>query len=147
MKRSPHPDRNRGSALVAVIITFTLVAAALTALAILFNTEAKRTKATVAGVQLRQLLLAATPSATEELNAHGNATRDVQLKAPVDGATLVLKITAKSPTTAQVTVTATTSGASLSQSLTYANTNSQWTLHAATLSSGQWSVASGQHVE
>jgi len=125
--------RSRGSALIAVIITFVLISAAITALALLFATEARRTRATLAGAQLRQLLLAAAPSATDELNKNGNAAREIPVKTPLPQDTLTLTITPRSPTTAQVTIIAKTPTASLSQSLTYTKTATTWSLHTATL--------------
>jgi hypothetical protein len=123
----------RGTALIAVIFMFVLVAATLTALGVLFANEAKRTRSTVAGAQLRQLLLAAMPAASHELDKDGPAARDVVVHTPVDGANLTLHIQPAADQTAHVKVTAKNPSSVAVQTLVYARTANAWQLKSARL--------------
>ena len=64
---------SRGISIIAVISMLVLIAAAIASLSVLFATENRLTKTTITGTQLRQLLLASTPCAADELRRHGPA--------------------------------------------------------------------------
>ncbi len=85
----------RGMAMMAVIVMFVLIGAAVVSMTALFATEVRRTRAAAGGAQLRQLLLAGTVVAEEELRMHGGAERDVAVKVPVEGGGLRLHVVAE----------------------------------------------------
>jgi type II secretory pathway component PulK len=133
IRATKRKNTSRGATLVAVLISFTLVAAAVTAMMVLFATQAKRTRSTLAGTQLRQLLLAAPPVALDELRRHGQTARDVTIHTPVKDATLTLHIQSKSNNNAEIHVTAKHQTTSATQTLTYAHTANNWKLQSTTL--------------
>jgi Tfp pilus assembly protein PilV len=123
----------RGSTLIAVLVSFTLIAAAVTAMTVLFATEARRTRAAAVGAQLRQLLLAAPPAALDELQRNGTAARHVTVPTPVAGATLTLQVRSDAKDAAEILVIAKTRAGLATQLLRYAGSGHQRKLRSATL--------------
>ena len=123
----------RGMAVITVVIMLVLVSAAVTAMTLLFATEARRTHEATAGAQLRQLLLAAEPAALDELQRHDSAARDVTIPTPVASATLTLHITPAGGDQAQVHVLAKSTRDQRAQTLTFTRTTGRWQLHSAEL--------------
>jgi hypothetical protein len=109
-RRSP----TRGFAAVTVMFATIFIGMAVMAMTALFAHEAKRTQATLAQTQLRQLLLAAVPAAQSEIQTPG--TRDVPLTVPLQGATVVLHVNGRT-----VHVVAAYHGAQAAQTLTFEN--------------------------
>jgi hypothetical protein len=126
-------ENNRGTAFMAVIIMMVLIAAAIAAMGSLFAAEAKRTKNTIAGAQLRQLLLAADPAAREEL-ARNATPHELSLPTPIGS--LKLHIESASSTTATIRTTARLPDAVMVSTTTYTRIENGegWTLQSATLS-------------
>ena len=80
----------RGFTAVAMMFATIFIGLGVMAMAALFDHEAHRTHAALAQTQLRQLLLAAVPTAQSEIQTPG--TRDVPLAVPVEGATVLLHV-------------------------------------------------------
>ncbi len=80
----------RGFTAIAVMFATIFIGLGVMAMAALFNHEAHRTHAALAQTQLRQLLLAAVPTAQSEIRTPG--TRDVPLTVPVADATVLLRV-------------------------------------------------------
>lgn len=125
--------RWRGSMVVAVLMMLAFVAVTVTALAVVFATEVKRTRTAASGAQLRQLLLAAPPVAVEELRRNGTGERELPVATPVENATLVLRIRPQGDERVQVQAVAKWQGAAAAQSLTYQREGNAWKLHSASL--------------
>jgi hypothetical protein len=135
---SPRAAKNapssRGFVTVMVIIMFVFIAAAIVSLTLLFATEMHRTRAAVAGAQLRQLLLAATPAVQQELTRHGTAARDITIPTPVTGATLTAHIITIAPDKVTIRITAKLPASATSQTLTYLHKAQAWQLQSAVIS-------------
>jgi hypothetical protein len=127
------PARSRAFAFITVILMMSLIAGAVAALAVLFATEARRTRAAVEGAQLRQLLLAAAPLATEELRLGGPAAREVPVPTPIATDTLTLQIKPLDTDHAQVQVIAKSPNSHADLTLIYLHQGSAWQLQAAAL--------------
>jgi hypothetical protein len=126
--------RSCGTALSLAVILLAVVAAAITALTVAFAAEARRTRSAVIGPQQRQLLLAATFLAADELNAHGTQPRQLALATPLPSATLTLTVSPPADTaTATLTVLCDYRGTQASETLTYEQKNGAWRLAGATL--------------
>jgi len=134
--RSPklqNQNAKRGTALIAVIIMMTFVAAAVVAMGVLFTTETKRTRTTVEAAQLRQMLLAAEPAARAEL-ARGTADRDVPLAIPINGGTLNMHFSDAGNGKALVRATAHIGDAVAVSAMTYGRRENGWAIENAVLS-------------
>jgi len=81
-----------GFSLMIVMAAIMIMAGGVAAISILFATDAKRTRAALAGPELRQLLAAGEAAARDELAARGTAARDVTVTTPVDAAGLKVHI-------------------------------------------------------
>jgi hypothetical protein len=125
--------RGRGvSSMLAVVLLLTM-AATVTAMAVVFAAQARRTQAAAVGAQLRQLLAAGIPAAREELAARGPggaAGKEVPVATPVADARLTLAIAAPSATEADVTVRAEWRGGKATETLLFTRQGAQgaWTL-------------------
>lgn len=91
--KNTHPGRSRARGFVTITVVMYLVIASgvLLGMATLFAHEASRTRGVQSQVQLRQLLLAGVPLAQAELQTGGSVPRTVEVKVPVDGATMTLR--------------------------------------------------------
>jgi type II secretory pathway component PulK len=128
---SEHRRASRGISTIAVILSMSFIVMAVAAMTGLFNHETRRTRATLAQTQLRQLLLAAVPAAQAELNSARQdgatpPTRDITLQTPLPDATVTLHVQNNT-----VRISATYRGYPASQTLTFSN----GTLVEATLES------------
>jgi Tfp pilus assembly protein PilV len=125
-----HRRAARGVSTIAVILSMSFIVMGVAAMTALFNHEARRTRATLAQTQLRQLLLAAVPAAQAELNSDRQGatspTRDVTLPTPLPDATVTLHVQNNT-----VRISATYRGYPASQTLIFSN----GTLVEATLES------------
>jgi hypothetical protein len=119
---------NRGFVSAMAIAMIFLVSAAVITLSIWFTTQARRTQATVAGTQIRQLLLAGIPASLDEIQARGISNRNVTVLTPVDGGQLLLTITKITDTTAMVQVNAELRGKKGAQQLQLEKTGPTWRL-------------------
>ncbi|MCL2640113.1 MAG: hypothetical protein FWD53_04645 [Phycisphaerales bacterium] len=123
----------RGMTLIAVIFTFIVVAAAVSAMAILFATENRRTIGTRAGAQLRQLLIAVPPFAEAQLQSQAPTARTLTIPTPIPEATLTLTFQPIDESKTDIRVNATINKSFASQTLHYHRTNTIWTLQSTTL--------------
>jgi hypothetical protein len=84
--------RPRGFSIMIVMAAMVIAASAVAAISLVFSGDARRTRAALAGPELRQLLLAGIPAAPDELAARGPAPREVTVPTPLPGAVLKLRI-------------------------------------------------------
>lgn len=139
MKNRPGENRraSRGTALMAVIIMFVLVSAAVVSLTLVFATQTRRTRNTAAGAQLRQLLLASAETAKDELQTHGSQPRDVAVPTPVAGSTLNMQMKEGRDGHAEVRAQARLGDHTAVQVMTFARGAKGWVLESAVLSGMQ----------
>jgi Tfp pilus assembly protein PilV len=115
--RTCRPCPPRGMALMAVVMMFVLIGVAVLSMTLLFQTEIRRTRATVNGAQLRQLLLAGAAAATDDLRTVGPTDRDRIIKVPLAGAALAFHITPNGSDAATLHITATLRDSRAAQTL------------------------------
>jgi hypothetical protein len=126
--------RSRGTALGFALILLGVVAAAITALTFAFAAEARRTRSAVIGPQQRQLLLAATFLAADELQSHGTQPRQLALATPLPTATLTLTVNPPADSgAATLTILCDYRGTQAGETLIYKQKNGAWLLVGTTL--------------
>ncbi|HVX83309.1 MAG TPA: hypothetical protein VH253_00690 [Phycisphaerae bacterium] len=126
--------RSRGTALMMALVMMALVGAAVAALTVAFAADAHRTRMARITAQQRQLLLAATVMAGDELQAHGAAPRNLPLATPVAGSTLTLSIApGQEGATTIVTARCMYGGSAGTETLTYRQNGGSWRLSDARL--------------
>jgi hypothetical protein len=123
----------RGTALTLALVLLSLVAAAVAALTVAFAAEAHRTRVAGITAQQRQLLLAATVVAGEELQAHGTAARELTMPTPAPDATLTLSIAPGENGAAIVIARCRCRGLTGTETLTYRQSGGSWRLSDARL--------------
>jgi hypothetical protein len=103
-------------------------------MSLLFAAQARRTRATQTGAQLRQILLAATTIAQNQ-PANISTEQTLTLPTPIPNATLTLHLTPNKDGTLEALATAKLSSFSAAQQLTLTHkpTQSIWTITTATL--------------
>ncbi len=128
------PHNRRGTAMTFAILMLAVIGGTMTALTVSFAAQARRTRMLAIGAQQRQLLMAATLAAAEELQAHGNAARNIDLATPAADFRLQLAITPASEAgITRVRVTCDGRSAHAWEILTYHQNSGVWRLTSAQL--------------